>query len=192
MTEKRFAYIKNSSISQYQSIPIQKIGKGKSFHCQGVVDELNKLWNENEQLKKEYLKLDHRHGLLHDECLDVECERDSLKKDVEYLEKENEQLKQENKQLTKEFNSCSHNWALMYDEAKNKVEELSKENKELKAKVDDKEVAVEVETCKIMEKVFALIDKSLEKDKQYYEMSYEDYLNGRIEALEELKKELQK
>ena len=52
MTEKRFTYIKNSSISQYQSIPIQKIGKGKAFHCQGVVDELNKLWNENEQLKQ--------------------------------------------------------------------------------------------------------------------------------------------
>jgi len=51
MTEKRFTYIKNSSISQYQSIPIQKISKGKPFHCQGLVDELNKLWNENEQLK---------------------------------------------------------------------------------------------------------------------------------------------
>ena len=52
MTEKRFTYIKNSSISQYQSIPIQKIGKGKAFHCQGLVDELNKLSNENEQLKQ--------------------------------------------------------------------------------------------------------------------------------------------
>ena len=51
-TEKRFTYIKNSSISQYQSIPIQKIGKGKAFHCQGLVDELNKLSNENEQLKQ--------------------------------------------------------------------------------------------------------------------------------------------
>lgn len=53
MTKKRFTYIKNSSISQYQSIPIQKIGKGKPFHCQGIVDELNKLWNENEELKSE-------------------------------------------------------------------------------------------------------------------------------------------
>ena len=40
ITHKRFTYIKNSSISQYQSIPIQKIGKGKAFHCQGLVDEL--------------------------------------------------------------------------------------------------------------------------------------------------------
>lgn len=84
MTEKRFTYIKNSLITQYQSIPIQKIGKGKPFHCQGLVDELNKLWNENEQ--------------------------------------------------------------------------LNEENKELKAKVDDKEVAVEVECEKLMQKVFNLIN----------------------------------
>lgn len=38
--------------------------------------------------------------------------------------------------------------------------------------------------------VFGLIDKNLEKDKHEYEMTYEDYLNGRIEVLEELKKEL--
>ena len=37
----------------------------------------------------------------------------------------------ENQRLKKEFDSFSHNWALMYDEAKNKVEELSKENKKL-------------------------------------------------------------
>lgn len=34
--------------------------------------------------------------------------------------------------LKKRFDSCSHNWALMYDEARNKVEKLSKENKQLK------------------------------------------------------------
>lgn len=71
-----------------------------------------------------------------------------------------------------------------------KLNELDNENKKLKAKVDDKEVAVEVECEKLMQKVFEVIDKSLEKDKQDYEMTYEDYLNGRIEALEELKKEL--
>jgi len=64
MTEKRFTYIKNSSISQYQSIPIQKIGKGKPFHCQGIVDELNKLWNENEELKSEIQKLKKENRLL--------------------------------------------------------------------------------------------------------------------------------
>ena len=50
---KRFTYVKNNSITQYQSVPIQEIGKGKAFHCQGIVDKLNKLSDENEQLKVE-------------------------------------------------------------------------------------------------------------------------------------------
>ena len=54
MTEKRFTYVKNNSITQYQSVPIQEIGKGKALHCQGVVDKLNKLYNENKQLKDKY------------------------------------------------------------------------------------------------------------------------------------------
>ena len=49
---KRFTYVKNNSITQYQALPIQEIGKGKAFHCQGIVDKLNKLNDENEQLKK--------------------------------------------------------------------------------------------------------------------------------------------
>lgn len=50
---KRFTYVKNNSITQYQALPIQEIGKGKAFHCQGIVDKLNKLSDENEQLKNE-------------------------------------------------------------------------------------------------------------------------------------------
>ena len=42
------------------------------------------------------------------------------------------ELNDENEQLKKDFDSVSHNWALMYNEAKNKVEELSKENQKLK------------------------------------------------------------
>ena len=42
-------------------------------------------------------------------------------------------LNDENEQLKKDFDSVSHNWALMYNEAKNKVEELSKENQKLKS-----------------------------------------------------------
>ena len=49
---KRFTYVKNNSITQYQALPIQEIGKGKAFHCQGIVDKLNKLSDENEQLKQ--------------------------------------------------------------------------------------------------------------------------------------------
>ena len=40
-------------------------------------------------------------------------------------------------------------------------EQLKKENKELKAKVDDKEVAVEVECEKLMQKVFNLINAKI-------------------------------
>ncbi|WP_405285940.1 hypothetical protein [Methanobrevibacter sp.] len=47
---------------------------------------------------------------------------------IELLNEQNETITR----LKKDFDSCSHNWALMYDEAKNKVEELSKENKQLK------------------------------------------------------------
>ena len=45
------------------------------------------------------------------------------------------ELHEENIRLKRDFDSCSHNWALMYDEAKEKVEELSKENKQLKNKL---------------------------------------------------------
>lgn len=39
---------------------------------------------------------------------------------------------------------------------------LEYENKELKKKVDDKDVAVEVETCNLMEKIFNLIDQKIQ------------------------------
>ena len=63
-------------IGDYQEMRIQELGK------------------ENEQLKQEYNKLKHRHSLLHDVCIEAECDRDSYHKDVLSLEKENEQLKQ--------------------------------------------------------------------------------------------------
>lgn len=45
--------------------------------------------------------------------------------------KELNTLYDENIRLKKDFDSCSHNWALLYDEAKEKVEALTKENWEL-------------------------------------------------------------
>ena len=48
----------------------------------------------------------------------------------EYCDLLNEQH-EENIRLKRDFDSCSHNWALMYDEAKEKVEALTKENWEL-------------------------------------------------------------
>lgn len=74
-----------------------------------------------------------------------------------------------------------------------RLNRLEEENEQLKLDKQHLHQAMsreEVRHKQFRDKVFDLIDKSLEKDKQYYEMSYEDYLNGRIEALEELKKEL--
>lgn len=64
---------------------------------------LNELADEIEQLKQAYTQLKHRHSLLHDECIDAECDRDRYHKDVVSLEKENEQLKEEVKSLREHF-----------------------------------------------------------------------------------------
>jgi len=77
------------------------------------------------------------------------------------------------------------------------LNELNDENTELKAKVDDKEVAVEVETCKVMEKVFALIDKKIDELEKRYKFGQEvaeccpmHNIMHSINTLKELKKEL--
>ena len=65
---------------------------------------------------------------------------DSPKKAVYFVHNHNvkgiaDLLNEQNKTITrlkKDSDSCSHNWALLYDEAKNKVEELHEENQELK------------------------------------------------------------
>lgn len=84
------------------------------------------------------------------------------------------------------FEDVSHR-----DEIVTLLNELHEENKQLKLDKQHLHQAMsreEVRHKQFKDKVFDLIDKSLEKDKQYYEMTYEDYLNGRIEVLEELKK----
>ena len=91
--------------------------KGSFDEGNEIIGELQK---ENEELKQVYDKLRHRHSLLYDMYNDVECERDSLKKDVSSLEKENEQLKKENRQL-KDFLDdncvlCGANLKLFYEE----------------------------------------------------------------------------
>lgn len=45
-------------------------------------------------------------------------------------------LVKENEQLERGLNSVSHNWALMYEEAKNKVEELKEKNEKIKRQRD--------------------------------------------------------
>lgn len=72
-----------------------------------VVIRLRDLTKENEQLKQEYQKLEHRHSLLHDVCLDAECDRDRYHNDVMSLEKENEQLRREKGKLEVEIEVLS-------------------------------------------------------------------------------------
>lgn len=92
-------------------------------------------------------------------------------------------LHEENIRLKRDFDSCSHNWALMYDEAKEKVEELSKENNELKAEI---------------EKLLYSIDKIIQNETQIAEniesTIERDYVKAvnrlTITAFENLKKEL--
>ena len=88
------------------------------------------------------------------------------------VQKENEELKKENQSWLK---TASHLNTIAYED-RDYAKRMHKENEQLK---------------QFKQNVFGLIDKKLEKDKHEYEMTYEDYLNGRIEVLEELKKELE-
>ena len=85
----------------------------------------------------------------------------------------------------------------MADAINKLLNELNDENKELKAKVGDKTVAVEVETCKLMEKVFNRIDKKIDELEKRYKFGQEVYkgcpmhnIRFGINTLKELKKEL--
>ena len=64
---------------------------------------MNDLINENEQLKQSHAQLKHRHSLLHDVCIDAECDRDSYRKDIVSLEKENEELNEFIDELYKKY-----------------------------------------------------------------------------------------
>lgn len=113
MTEKRFKQVvngvKDTRTGRTLTSPLEftlKLNEiNDLYDC--VFDRNEELENENEQLKQSYAQLEHRHSLLHDECLDAECDRDSYHKDVLSLEKENEQLKSENKRLTDKLNQTA-------------------------------------------------------------------------------------
>lgn len=73
---------------------------------------LNELYDENEELKQAYVKLKHYHSNLHDECIELECDKDRYYNDVLTLEKENEQLKKENETQKDTIESLTGN--IMY------------------------------------------------------------------------------
>lgn len=70
-------------------------------------DNIKGLEEELGELKQAYQTLKHRHSLLHDECLEVEFDRDSLKKEVISLENENKCLKKRIKVLEREVQELS-------------------------------------------------------------------------------------
>jgi cell division protein FtsB len=123
MTEnKRFILKENGVIDDTQLNILLDGGEDK----EDMVNLLNALNDENEQLKQSYTKLKHRHSLLHDECLDAECDRDSYQKDVSSLEKENEQLKEEIKDFqdllaNRENELLKPVWDKIYSEFENMV-----------------------------------------------------------------------
>ena len=84
------------------------------------------------------------------------------------------------------ISDLERNWNDVLD----KLNEVADENKKLKS--DNNRLVNE--TARIVAehqgRVFDLIDEKLKEDKRYYKMTYEDELKGRIEVLEELKKEL--
>lgn len=148
MTEKRFKHKRNQLGMQFICYDDKTELLGTFADADGVnniVTLLNDLSEENEQLKQEYWKVKHRHSLLHDVCLDAECERDSLKKDVESLEKENEQLKDILKDITIQLdaNHTMNTYQMVipinrviYNELNRRLKETSF-NEELKRVLDD-------------------------------------------------------
>ena len=131
MTEKRLEiYSKGEwTNARYDICEIECDGEVYCTVATKDVELIIDVLNENEQLKQEYQKLKHRHSLLHDECIDAECDRDRYHNDVLSLEKENEQLKKENQRLRKQKNvliSYMDNWCpkRFYDGIIKRMEEV--------------------------------------------------------------------
>lgn len=77
-----------------------------------------------------------------------------------------------------------------------KLNELNDENRQLKAKVNDKEVVIKVECEKLMQKILEVIDKKIEELEIDLNESIRvamptGALRGEIDLLEELREELQ-
>lgn len=142
------------TVHGWQTSAFLKVMNGLDKKNQQLKEDNKQLKQELESFEQVYQSLKHRHSLLHDECLEAECDRDSLKKDVISLEEENYQLKREKeryKRLSeiryeniknrilsiKEFiNDCEDEKVknaledLFYSEVKE--HDLAKENRELR------------------------------------------------------------
>ena len=131
--------VKDLSDDYEQLLKKNKELKARYNRC---IEEMDSLAEVNDKFYKENEELKHDLKLLQDSLWTTDVIRN--------LEKEKEQLKQ-----------AISDWKGSYDELYQDIKILEKENKELKAKVDDKEVAVEVECEKLMQKVFNLINAKI-------------------------------
>lgn len=114
MTEKRFTIENDIEMKDNWNINKRCYHFGNGFDAKDCCNMLNELQEENKRLKS---------------INQANCDYiGDFEDDFIRLAEENKELKQE----IKGFEGCSHNWGILYDEAKNKVEELSKENQELK------------------------------------------------------------
>lgn len=98
MTEKRFVYYEHKGADYILDTPNKSLDfiemLSDCLEAEEIADLLNQFNDENEQLKQSYTELKHKHSLLHDVCIEAECDRDSYQKDILSLEEENEKLKQ--------------------------------------------------------------------------------------------------
>lgn len=180
MTEKRFELV----FEDYDTFSIRDndyIKENKHYHTlQEIVELLNQLDKDSKKLNE-----------LHEENQRLKSifqleRRDLIEQNNNYRQSLNERLRKENNE-----------WVVDYNGLHTECAGCQEENKSLRQKVDfykdfqkdARELEKENEELRQFKQlVFNSIDKSLKEDKRYYKMTYEDYLNGRIEALEELKK----
>lgn len=119
MTEKRFEVVMNE-FDEVEYIMDKVMMEDRDFV--EFIDFVEDICKDNKRLKQAYTQLKHRHSLLHDVCIDAECDRDSYRKDITSLEKENEQLKLLIKKVL-ETTPIEHSLAL---DLKNSIRELYK------------------------------------------------------------------
>lgn len=115
---------------------------------------------------------------------------DEVVKLLNVLNDKNDQLR-----IAKDNIQKQHSYELIKKlEYKSELIDLKKENEELKKHIDDITVAVEVETCKVMDNVIELIDKKIKEAETEWENA--DFSEGcknasmKIGLYEDLKKRL--
>lgn len=178
---------------------IKNVLTNEQYGVKDCVDLLNEYYYEIQRLKCQLKRRTRQRDELADFNVELmeknkELQKQAIlfktrRKDVEDLIIKNSELIKENTNLQVELVSQSE-----------EVEILSEKNKELKAKVDDKEVAVEVECEKLMQRVFDLIDEKANISHKYMEewafkdvpaaTTKEYYYSGMLDACRQLQNEL--